>query len=92
MDIIDYINIKIRQASSIDEAMKILDTMCSGWYYSDSPTKDYKIIKERFDVDPILVNRTLVFNATKEMVDLVNNDTLKEELEKIGLDKNKFEI
>ena len=92
MDIIDYINTNIKTASSIDEAIEMLNTMCSGLYYSDSPTRDYNILKERFGVDPVLVDKTLVFNVTTEMVDLVNNDMLIEELETIGLDKNKFEI
>lgn len=92
MDIINYINTNIKTASSIDEAIEMLNTMCSAWYYSDSPTRDYNILKERFGVDPVLVDKTLVFNVTTEMVDLVNNDMLIEELETIGLDKNKFEI
>ena len=92
MDILDYINTNIRTASSIDEALQVLDTMCSGCYYTDTPVKDYKIIKERFGVDSVLAEGALVFNVTSEMVSLVENDTLENELEKIGLDKKRFEI
>lgn len=92
MDIIDYINTKMRIAESEDEAIKMLDTMCSATYSTDSPVKDYNIIRERFGVDAVLVGKTLVFNVTKEMVDLVENDTLESELDMIGLEINRFEI
>ena len=92
MNLIDYINSTIRTADSIDEAMRMIDTMCSATYKTSTPTKDHKILKERFGVDSVLVDDTLVFNVTSEMVDLVENDTIGNVIEQIGLDKNKFEI
>jgi len=92
MNLIDYINSTIRTADSIDEAMRMIDTMCSATYKTNTPTKDHKTLKERFGVDSVLVNDTLVFNVTKEMVDLVENDTLESELDMIGLEINRFEI
>ena len=92
MDILEYINTDIKTAPSIDKALEILDTMCSGYYHTETPVKDHKIIKERFGVDSVLAEGALVFNVTSEMVSLVENDTLENELEKIGLDKKRFEI
>lgn len=92
MDIIDYIDTDLKEADSIDDALKILDTMCSATYKTFSPVKDHKLLKERFGVDSVLVDDTLVFNVTSEMVSLIEDDTLEDALVSIGLDRDRFEI
>lgn len=93
MDIIRYINNPLKEVKSIDEAMEVLDSYCIALYKSEVPYHDFIILKERFGITAcISEGNTLVIPVTKEMVELNNEDLLLEEISKIGLDKNSFEI
>jgi hypothetical protein len=73
--------------------MESLNSQCIALYTTDTPQKDFIILKERFNVDICLAGEnTLVIPVTTEIVNLNNDDVLLNEIEKIGLDKNKFEI
>ena len=93
MNLLDYINNPLRVEDSIDKAMESLDSMCIATYTTSTPQKDSIILKKRFGIETCFVKEnTLVVPITSEMVNLNMNDTILDEIEKIGLDKNNFEI
>lgn len=93
MNLLDYINNPLRVEDSIDKAMESLDSMCIATYTTSTPQKDSIILKKRFGIETCFVEEnTLVVPITSEMVNLNMNDTILDEIEKIGLDKNNFEI
>lgn len=92
MNIIEYINNPMRTAVTIDQALMLIDSKCSAEYDTLTPTKDSKILKDRFGVECVLVDKTLVFNVTEEMVKLVNEDRMNESIKNLGLDIKKFRI
>lgn len=93
MSLLEFITNPLRVEDSIDKAMESLDSMCIATYTTSTPQKDSIIFKKRFGVETCFVEEnTLVVPVTSEMVNLNMNDTILDEIEKIGLDKNKFEI
>ena len=92
MNIIQYINNPLKTASNDDRALEILNTKCSGYYITDTPTKDSILLKERFGIDTVLVDNMLYFSITEEIVNLNEQDTLYNEIESIGLKKEHFII
>lgn len=92
MNIIEYINNPMRTAVTIDQAIMLLDHRAVAEYDTLTPTKDAKTLKERFGVESVLVNRTLVFTISDEMEKLYNEDRLNESIERLGFDLKNFRI
>ena len=93
-DIIDYIDRPVIYADNADKACDILKSQCIVEYTTVRPAKDSIIFRKRFNVESCYVKNEskLIVPVTSEMVEMYDNDTLLDEIDRIGLDRKRFRI